>query len=99
MNKIIKTSVTPSQSKKAKRNYRKEYDNYHADPTQKKKRASRNAARGALMTSGSVKKGDGKDVDHKNGNPLDNRGTNLSVKTRNKNRSFPRDKNAKKLRS
>jgi len=99
MTKIIKTSVTPSLSKKPKRNYRKEYDNYHADPTQKKKRASRNAARGALMTSGSVKKGDGKDVDHKNGNPLDNRGKNLSVKTKSNNRSFPRDRNAKKLRS
>jgi|TARA_R110000803_G_scaffold168599_1_gene231638 hypothetical protein len=97
-NKVIKTSVTPSTLGKAKRNYRKEYDNYHAAPEQKKKRASRNAARGALMTSGSVSKGDGKDVDHKNGNPMDNRGGNLAVKPKSRNRSFPRDKNAKKLR-
>ena len=50
------------------------------------------------MTSGSVRKGDGKDVDHKNGNPMDNRGGNLAVKPKSRNRSFPRDKNAKKLR-
>jgi|TARA_R110000772_G_scaffold183937_1_gene295050 hypothetical protein len=97
MTKVIKTSVTPSSGKKAKRDYRKEYDNYHADATQKKKRASRNAARGALITSGSVKKGDGKDVDHKNGNPLDNRKGNLSVKSKSNNRSFPRNKKAGKL--
>ena len=28
----------------ATRNYRKEYDSYHASPTQKKRRAGRNAA-------------------------------------------------------
>ena len=98
MSKVNKTSVTPSPLRKAKRNYRKEYDNYHSAPKQKKKRASRNAARGALMTSGAVRKGDGKDVDHKNGNPMDNRASNLSVKSKKKNRSFPRDKNAKKLK-
>ena len=99
MSKVIKTSVTPSLIKKPKRNYRKEYDNYHATPDQKKKRASRNAARGGLMKTGSVAKGDGKDVDHKNGNPLDNSTGNLKVKLKSNNRSFPRDKNAKKLRS
>jgi len=98
MTKVTKTSVTPSLAKKPKRNYRKEYDNYHADSTQKKKRASRNAARGALMTSGSVRKGDGIDVDHKNGNPLDNRAINLKAKPKSTNRSFPRNKKAGKLK-
>ena len=97
MTKVTKTSVTPSLAKKPKRNYRKEYDNYHADSTQKKKRASRNAARGALMTSGSVRKGDGKDVDHTNGNPMDNRPANLRVVAAKRNRSFPRNKKAGKL--
>ena len=39
MTKVTKTSVTPSLAKKPKRNYRKEYDNYHADSTQKKEKS------------------------------------------------------------
>lgn len=43
-----------------------EYDKaYNARPEQKKKRAMRNAARRKLMEEGVVRKGDGKDVDHK----------------------------------
>jgi hypothetical protein len=48
----------------AKRNYRKEYDEYHATPEQKKRRAERNAARREASKKGLVKKGDGKEVDH-----------------------------------
>ena len=51
-----------------KRNYRKEYDNYQGTAEQKKRRASRNAARAVMVKSGKAKKGDGKDVAHKNGN-------------------------------
>ena len=69
------------------RNYAKEYADYHSRPAQKKNRASRNAARRSLMASGRVRKGDGKDVDHKNGNPRDNRRSNLSVMSRSANRS------------
>lgn len=69
------------------RNYSKEYRDYHAKPEQKKNRASRNAARRSLMKSGRVRKGDGKDVDHKNGNPRDNARKNLSVMSRSANRS------------
>ena len=85
--KPTKISVTPPLGK---RNYRKEYDNYHASPEQKKKRASRNAAR-----NGSGSKA-GQDVHHKNGNPLDNRKGNLAVVSPSSNRSFPRDRNARK---
>ena len=69
------------------RNYGKEYRSYHAKPEQKKNRASRNSARRSLMARGRVQKGDGKDVDHKNGNPRDNRRKNLSVMSRSANRS------------
>jgi hypothetical protein len=48
----------------AKRNYRKEYDEYHATPEQKKRRAERNTARKEASKKGLVKKGDGKEVDH-----------------------------------
>jgi len=48
----------------------------------KKDRASRNAARAKLEKEGRVKKGDGKDVDHKNRNPRDNSDDNLRVTTK-----------------
>jgi|TARA_R110000787_G_scaffold254861_1_gene360174 hypothetical protein len=80
---------------KKKRNYRKEYDNYHGQPDQIKRRDSRNAARNALKKRGVPVKG--KDVAHKNGNPKDNRPTNLKVVSKNKNRSYPRTKTAKKV--
>ena len=54
---------------KKKRNYRKEYDTYHAKPSQKKARASRNSARKKMAKSGKVRKGDGREVAHKNGDP------------------------------
>jgi len=79
-----------------KRNYRKEYDNYHAKPKQKQRRASRNAARGALMKTGAAKKGDGKDVAHRNGNPRDNRRSNLIIQTPSSNRSFARTRTGAK---
>ena len=45
------------------RDYRKEYDDYHGTPEQKKRRAQRNKARRKAEQRGSVKKGDGKEVD------------------------------------
>lgn len=78
------------------RNYKKEYDNYHASPEQKKRRASRNAARDGLAKVGKVSKGDGKDVDHKDGNPKNNKLSNLKVTSKAANRSFPRTKTAGK---
>ena len=55
------------------RNYRKEYDSYHAKAKQKKRRASRNAARAIMAKRGLVTKGDGKDVHHTTGNPMNNK--------------------------
>jgi hypothetical protein len=78
------------------RNYKKEYAKYQGSPVQKKKRASRNAARNALKKAGVVKKGDGKDVNHRNGNPMDNRAKNLQVTSKRANRSFPRNSRAGK---
>lgn len=74
---------------KRKRNYRKEYRDYHAKPEQKKNRAKRNAARAKAVKAGKVKKGDGKDVDHKK--PLRSGGgngkSNLRVRSRSANRA------------
>lgn len=69
------------------RDYRKEYDQYHAKPEQRANRSSRNKARTTMAKLGRVKLGDGKEVDHKNGNPKDNKRSNLSVMSRSRNRS------------
>ena len=76
------------------RNYKKEYDKYHSKPKQKKRRASRNTARAIMAKRGLVTKGDGKDVHHTTGNPMNNK--KLSVKSKSKNRSFARTKTARK---
>jgi 5-methylcytosine-specific restriction endonuclease McrA len=72
------------------RNYREEYDSYHAKPEQKKNRAVRNAARSEMAKKGRVSKGDGKEVDHKK--PLraggSNSLSNLQVTSRSKNRAW-----------
>ena len=78
------------------RNYGSEYKRYQKQSTQKKNRASRNAARNILLKQGKVKKGDGKDVAHRNGNPRDNRPKNLAVSSKRANRSFRRTRTARK---
>ncbi len=70
----------------ADRDYRDEYDSYHGSESQKKRRAARNKARRKLEQSGRVRKGDGKDVDHKDGNPLNNSSANIRVMDQSKNR-------------
>ena len=69
------------------RNYKEEYRDFHSKPDQKKRRAGRNAARRKMAASGKVKKGDGKDVHHKDGNALNNKRKNLRVESKSKNRS------------
>ncbi len=78
------------------RNYRKEYDAYQGTAKQKKRRASRNKARRIMEREGKVHKGDGKDVIHKSGNPMNSERSNLGVQSKSKNRSFARTKTAGK---
>ena len=77
-----------------KRNYKQEAKT--ESPLRKKKRAMRNKARRVAMKAGLVKTGDSKDVDHKDGNAMNNKRSNLTVKSASKNRSFPRTKSAGK---
>lgn len=76
------------------RDYKHEYNSYHAKPEQVKKRAMRNQARRELMEDGRVHKGDGKDVDHKR--PLRSGGSNaksnLRVESVHKNRGWRKGK-------
>jgi len=79
------------------RDYKKEYKNYHGKKEQIENRAKRNSARSEMEKKGAVRKGDGKDVDHKT--PLakggGNSSSNLRVTTKAANRSFARTKGAK----
>lgn len=74
-------------TEKRKRNFRKEYLDYHAKPTQKKERAARNAARAEMAKKGKVRKGDGMDVDHIDSDPLNNNPSNWRVQPKSKNRA------------
>jgi hypothetical protein len=76
------------------RNYKQEYRT--DSPLRKAKRRSRLKARRKLMKAGVAKKGDGKDVHHKDGNALNNKRSNLSVVSARKNRSYPRTRTAGK---
>jgi hypothetical protein len=78
------------------RDYKKEYENYHSKPAQKKRRAQRNASRRKAVEEGLVRKGDGKDVHHRDGNPMNTSLGNLQVMSQSKNRSFARTKTARK---
>lgn len=70
------------------RDYAKEYQDFHGKPAQIKKRAQRNKAR---KESG-LKKGDGREVDHKV--PLSKGGSNHKSNTRITSRAANRKKAA-----
>lgn len=69
---------------------------YNAKPIQKKKRAARNKARREMIKAGKAKKGDGKDVMHKDGNALNNKPSNWKMGSKKENRSYARTKSAGK---
>ena len=75
------------------RNYRKEYDNYHAKPEQRERNAARLRARRLMVKKGKAKKNDKLDVHHKDNDPLNNDTNNLSVVTQKYNRTEPRRRN------
>ena len=69
---------------------------YNAKPEQKKRRAQRNAARRKMIAEGKARKGDGKDVAHKDNNTGNNSSNNLAMQSKAKNRSFKRDSKARR---
>ncbi len=68
------------------RDYKKEYANYHSKPEQIERRSSRNKAR-RIMGDRAVK---GKDIGHKDNNPLNNDPKNLRNEDPSTNRREPR---------
>lgn len=76
--------VVTRVARKRKRNYKKEYRDYHSKPKQRKNRSKRNQARRKM----GLKVGDKREVDHKK--PLSkggsNKKSNLRVVSRKTNR-------------
>lgn len=80
------------KKKRKKRNYKKEYRQYHSKPLQRKRRSQRNKARRKMVKQGRAKKGDGKDVHHRNHNTGDNSKRNIRVIKKSKNRAMNKKK-------
>ncbi len=69
------------------RDYKKEYDDYHGKPEQRKRRSSRVLARRLIEKRMGKSALNGKDVDHKDGNPMNNSLSNLRATSVSFNRS------------
>lgn len=72
----------------AKRDYAREYALYHGKPEQIKRRSQRNQSRRKMVKAGLARKGDGKDVHHKNHNTADMSLSNLQALRKSVNRSI-----------
>lgn len=87
-------SLTPKPVVKAKRKpmantagRQKAQAKYNSKPEQIERREDRNKARAIMAKKGLVRKGDGKDVDHKNHKTSDESSSNLRVESKSANRS------------
>jgi hypothetical protein len=69
------------------RDYKKEYAEYHGKPEQRERRSSRVLARRFMEKRLGKAALNGKDVDHKDGNPLNNSPSNLRATSKSYNRS------------
>ena len=73
-------------NKSTGRNYNSDYKKFQSSPEQIEDRSSRNGARRKAEKQGKVKKGDGKDVHHVDGNPQNNSSKNLRIVPKSENR-------------
>ena len=76
---VVKEPQVPYPPEKKKR--MEKLPKNHAD------RLSRNRARRKAIKAGKAKRGEGKDLHHKDGNPRNNAYSNLAVRSRKSNRS------------
>ena len=59
---------------------------YNAKPEQRARRSARTNERNKRIRKGQLAVGDGKDIDHKDGNPMNNSPSNISITSQNYNR-------------
>jgi hypothetical protein len=69
------------------RNYKREYALYHSRPEQIRNRSNRNKARREMEKRHGKGALDGHDIDHTDGNPMNNSLQNLKITTKKYNRS------------
>lgn len=77
-----------------KRNYKKEYREYHGKPEQRANRSKRVLARRKMIKNGHARKGDGKDVHHEDGDPQNNKMSNLRMTSKKFNRGLKEEHGA-----
>jgi len=70
----------------SERDYKKEYENYHKKPEQRRRNDARKAARRLMVKKHGKAKLAGKDVDHKDRSPLNNAPSNLRIQSKKENR-------------
>jgi hypothetical protein len=63
------------------RDYAKEYRDYHSRPEQRRNRSNRNKARRLMIKQRGKGAVDGHDIDHVDGNPMNNSLENLKITT------------------
>ena len=63
------------------RDYAKEYREYHGTPAQRRRRASRNRARRLMIKKHGKSALANHDIDHSDGNPMNNSMGNLKITT------------------
>lgn len=78
------------------RDYKREYEVSHSSRKAKRKRALNNKARRKMIAAGRARIGDGKDVAHKDNNTKNSSLGNLALQSHAQNRSFKRDKKARR---
>ena len=69
------------------RNYRKEYDNYQSKPEQRRRNDARKKSRRKMVKAVGKSKLSGKDIDHRDRNPLNTSRKNLRIQSKKTNRS------------
>ncbi len=83
---LLQEGIEEILSEKA-RDYKREYQLFHSKPLQRKKRSRRVLARRKMAKKLGKKAIKDKDIDHKDGNALNNGDSNLRVRSINKNRA------------
>ena len=68
------------------RDYKKEYENYHKQPEQRRRNDSRKAARRLMVKKHGKAKLRNMDVHHKDRNPKNNSSSNLRIQSKKTNR-------------